>query len=416
MSDEFLGIDTHAARSLATVLCGWMPIIDTATSAVQIGEWLSDQPTGVALVLDDIGGTGQRLAAAIDSAAHRADNFRLDPGLAQLRLGAQPSGDAGGTFLMRRTRPYRAVGANPSDRGRSLLVRALRDTAPGSRIADDEFEAIFHRSGAITLVLPGVIDLWPLDAGFDDDHRSARDLDQHAVPSSRSTGIAENGYAAAVSTWVERQIDQGAIAAGAPVLIVGHSFGADTALDLASDAFFNGQLVTVTSVLAAGYYSDPQLDSVQPGTSIGVLRNVLDLVVSTEGIAHRDFPDGRLAVEATERMVNTGLRATNGLAAFGERLISSMAGDLGAQSDIDLGRVPERIELVGPSVKALGDGGFIAEFDRGFKGAGHHPANYVRFLQTPHLNERMQGYLGIVGNSGHGTDGIAVTVDISMPE
>ena len=58
------------------------------------------------------------------------------------------------------------------------------------------------------------------------------------------------------------------VPAGSSLMIVGHSFGADTALDLAADREFNGGEYTVTHVVAAGYYSQPQLASVAAETSV----------------------------------------------------------------------------------------------------------------------------------------------------
>ncbi|MDH5522015.1 MAG: hypothetical protein OEZ14_15940, partial [Acidimicrobiia bacterium] len=68
------------------------------------------------------------------------------------------------------------------------------------------------------------------------------------------------------------------VPAGAELLIVGHSYGADTALDLAADPAFAGRY-DVTHVVATGYFSQPQLPAVPADTRVLVVQNRHDIVV-----------------------------------------------------------------------------------------------------------------------------------------
>ena len=84
----------------------------------------------------------------------------------------------------------------------------------------------------------------------------------------------------------EALVEQG-VPLGSQIVIVGHSFGSDTALDLASDPSFNGpQGFDVTHVVAAGYDSQPQLDDIPDRTNVLVLQNRDDVPVLVESVEH----------------------------------------------------------------------------------------------------------------------------------
>jgi pimeloyl-ACP methyl ester carboxylesterase len=93
--------------------------------------------------------------------------------------------------------------------------------------------------------------------------------------------VADNAYARSVIGG----LDACGIPKGARLMLVGHSFGADTALDLAADASFGGpDGYRITHVVAAGYDSVPQLASVPGDTEVLVLQNHRDAVVIGEAL------------------------------------------------------------------------------------------------------------------------------------
>ena len=190
------------------------------------------------------------------------------------------SGDPGGRFSSRRVSfptsetAGNGNGTGPPSPARRLLIAALDATADQEVLAHDEFGLVDHGDDRYTVVLPGVTDLSRPEPGWSSTHRSPRDFDMAAVPSSRSGDVDDNVYAQSVV---------GALAAvgvpaGAELLIVGHSYGADTALDLAADPAFAGRY-DVTHVVATGYFSQPQLPAVPADTRVLVVQNRHDIVV-----------------------------------------------------------------------------------------------------------------------------------------
>jgi len=65
------------------------------------------------------------------------------------------------------------------------------------------------------------------------------------------------------------------------LLVVGHSFGADTAADLAANEEFNENF-NVTHVVAAAYDSTPQLAYISPDIEVLVLQNNQDRAIGLE--------------------------------------------------------------------------------------------------------------------------------------
>jgi len=181
------------------------------------------------------------------------------------------SADAGGTFTSRSVRlPLRSGSTG------ALIDAALGATNDQRLLRHDEFGLIDHGRRRFTVVLPGVTDLSQPDRGWHDVHRSARDLDMAAVPSSRSSRLDDNRYGQMV---VEALAVNG-VPDGATLMLVGHSFGADTALDLAADPAF-GERYAVSRVVATGYHSQPQLAAANADTDILVVQNRHDLVIKT---------------------------------------------------------------------------------------------------------------------------------------
>lgn len=223
------------------------------------------------------------------------------------------NGDPGGTYSARGVDPF--VSAS----GEQTVVRALQDTGNDKQIQNDEFEIVKLDNGKYIVVLPGVIDLSSPNLGLDDFNRSVRDTDQSALRSSTSARIRDNPYAVMVERYMRAHVPQ-----GADVMIVGHSFGADTALDLASDAVFNNKQTgfNITHVTAAAYFSQPQLDDVQNHTQVLVLQNTNDVPVLAEAAGY-----------PTTRAYDFGNDTVGEAGAFGADALdegSAFAGDVAA--------------------------------------------------------------------------------------
>jgi hypothetical protein len=174
-----------------------------------------------------------RIATAVLSAvdaAQVADHLDAASLTAQLQIAAPPSyspieGDLGDTFAVAVRAPYVIQGATDAAIGAQLVVKALLDTASNIAIRGDEFGIDQIGPNQYMLVLPGVTDLSRPDLGLSGVHRSPRDVDQSALRSFGNTSIDSNPYALSVVDAVRRA----GVPAGAQIVIVGHSYGADTA-------------------------------------------------------------------------------------------------------------------------------------------------------------------------------------------
>jgi pimeloyl-ACP methyl ester carboxylesterase len=261
------------------------------------------------------------------------------------------------------------------------VAQALDLTAAEHRIRADEIGLIEHGDGVYTVVLPGVTDLSRPSTGWNPDHRSVRDLDMAALDSARSSAMIDNRYAGAVA----EALDRAGVEPAARLTVVGHSYGADTALDLAADRRFNGQRYRVEYVVAAGYYSQPQLRHVPPSTDVLVLQNRRDVVIEAERLA-------RWAVAPMESLAATVM----GTAATGT----------GTRSGVT-----------------------VVGFNGGSRGAGHHPENYRRWVQrrgsrpSPGIAgtgstgsmEEVDRFLTGVGAGPWGRGGRLDAVNVSVP-
>ena len=158
----------------------------------------------------------------------------------------------------------------------------------GSRIASDEIEIRRLDNGSYIVLLPGVQDLrdgltspngWERINPTD----SARDMHyarQSEMQSDNGSANGTNAYAFAV----KEAMRVNGIPDGANVMLVGHSFGAYTAVEMATDPGFNEAMerggqgnysVNVTHVVAAGASVAFRMDDLPRGTS-GVLLNNAD--------------------------------------------------------------------------------------------------------------------------------------------
>ena len=337
-------------------------------------------------------------------------------------------GDAGETFDADVRSPYAIFGSSADERGRNLVIRALADTNDEIQIRQDEFELIGLANGRFLVVLPGVTDLSSPDLGLNDRHRMVRDVDQYAYPSSQSTSVADNRYAQMV--W------DGLLSAGVPIgselMIVGHSYGADTALDLAADPLFNGSTgFDVTHVVAAGYHSEPQLPHVDAGTEVLVLQNHQDVAVIAEAVGHGHVTG---VVEETKGFFGSvfdfdpiGAIGHLGGVAYHEvgaayDGLSYLVGHADSIAQVGAGVVVGRPDWVGDGVGDLitldtgvshpSDHQIVDVFDGGGQGFGHHPANYVAHVAKTN-DPSTVSFFESVDAVGYASSGTARAIDVS---
>lgn len=495
----YLGLNLAAADRLADLLARWPADVDGVEYFMRTAESLAELDAGLTGSLTSISNAGRSMAGALRQAIDTATSFRIDPRLAlfvdqpvgsrydpttanqalasgetyrQIEIGNEidslssqldnvpparreqieqqiaalraehraidppTKGDAGGTLSAEVRTPFAPLGSTPFALGAGIIAHALADTGDEDEVHVDEFQAIFHNNGKVTLVLPGVVDLSKPDYGLDEVHNSARDLDQHAVPSSLNSEIDSNVYAQLIVEWIETQIANGVIQPGTEILIVGHSYGADTAVDLASDPYVNGELVNITHVIPAAYHTEPQLNDVVNGTQIGVLQNIYDLPVLAEGIGgdltglglglispitdHEPMGgEGsglagltRPLVEAGEGLLSLGALGVN---AVGDT-VDLLSGNPVLPSQPTVPNLPTDIEILGDVVHVVPGQGFIAEFEGGFEGFGHHQNNYIDYIESHDLPPVVTTMLTDIGNAGYGEPGVSLAIDISVPD
>ncbi len=217
--------------------------------------------------------------------------------------------------------PTRPTGARPSrfaDPGdaRAILVDAINGCSSEERIRRDEIEIRALDNGRFIVVLPGVTDLTAGVAefatqlrkhglfGFDDGVRGARhvwsDNDEPTVRKMRyayDAALHDDTDANEYATMVSAAMRIAGVPVGADVMLVGHSFGAYTAVDLAADPAFNGAYVNVTHVVAAAADTDWRFDELPASTSTLILNNRWDVAYRAEtGLhfgGHPDAPNER---------------------------------------------------------------------------------------------------------------------------
>ena len=338
-------------------------------------------------------------------------------------------GDLGGTSARELRSPFIAVGNDPLARGRSLVMRALADAGNAAQIHPDEFELVRLADDRFVVVLPGVTDLSTPDPSWNERHRSVRDLDQAAIGSYGSTGVAGNPYA----QMVVEGLRAANVPRGAELLVVGHSFGADTALDLAADPTVNGVDVRITHVVAAGNSSGPQLSGVPTTTQVLVLQNHRDVPVIVEGIGQSDSVEaiGAGLESIGHLMTGDGSAGVDALAESGRhwsaairnagRAITARTDEL-ATLVVDLGRRDwdaariDLVDIVGLTtrVERLGTNRVVDVFAGGADGAGHHPSNYVEHVATTD-HEAVTEFFESLDVAGFASTGSAVAIDVSVP-
>lgn len=365
---------------------------------------------------------------------HQAgDRIRVSQADACLPPWVMPSyssmfGDFGGTFGAEARSPFYVTGSTPDARGRSLVVRALADTANSTQIRADEFELIELANGAYLIVLAGVVDLSRPHLGLDDRHRTARDVDVYAVPSSRSAAVADNRYA----QLVRDGLAEAGVPEGAQLMIVGHSFGADTALDLAADPAFTSQY-RLTHVVAAAYHSEPQLRHVDPLVNVLVLQNHRDVPVIAESAAHghptefvdsvggmfdslwdRDFVG--VVIHHAGALQHAGGAAVEVVTHAVDHVddLSSVVVDVGMGRPVAAWDDLSDLVTLDPRVEWVRERQLLDVFEGGGAGAGHHQSNYIDHVETT-VDERLVDFFASVDGAGFATAGTSWAIDVSVP-
>ena len=397
-----------------------------------------------ALILEIVDGD-EELAAAIG--LYLSLGYSFVDATRVLHTEEQRNGDLDGTLSSERRLdfvPEAGIGANA---GADTAIEALNHTADPNRLAQDEFEIVYLDNGQAILILPGVTDLSSTigaavtgnvdgvvdGVGWDPNSHTARDTFQAATDSLHTASIDDNVYAQLVAEFIEEEIRTGNLAQGANIMIVGHSFGADTALDLSSDPTFNGSTVNVTHVVAAAYHSEPQLDSVQGDTQVAVIQNVHDFAVIAEGVGVEDGNPAAGAivgavVEGGEAGTNLGIDGVNGVAEGGaevlEQGVEGLAGignflipggdPFPTDIEVDAPDIPD-VNFTEPRITQVTDDIVVSEFYGGFgTDGGHHQDRYSEHIETSGVPE-LDDFFESVAEAGYTGEGEAHAVDVTVP-
>jgi len=274
-----------------------------------------------------------------------------------------PGNDPGGTYTTRPKLdfPGTRMHFSEADRGRNIITHALHDASAEGDVAQDEFAIVNHGIGpngrpTYTINLPGVIDLSSPHRGWDETHRSVRDMDMAAMASAPTARVEDNLYA----QMVKRALQANSIPLGSNLLLVGHSFGADTVADLAAESGFTEDY-NVTHVVAAAYDSAPQLAHISPDIQVLVLQNNQDRAVG---------------LEAFQRVMSAAPASTS---------VNTFAHD----------------------VRRF-DGGGLTDI-------GHHQSRYITYL-TEADDPELTTFLESVAATGYGDLGTSFAVDVSLDD
>lgn len=184
--------------------------------------------------------------------------------------------------------------------GRNAIVEAFYATTDGRRVDGDEIEIRQLDNGRWVVVLPGVVDLTDrlgdvaraslhgdaLGPWFDGDQPdTVRRMEYAYMEANDNEDQFINPYARKVI----EQMEAAGIPPGAEVMLIGHSFGAYTAMELAGNPMFNssdgtsaGYHVNITHVLAAGADADWKFAEIPGSTETLLVNNRIDLAVRVE--------------------------------------------------------------------------------------------------------------------------------------
>lgn len=377
-------------------------------------EWIRRRQAGLREILDE--GLPAELVGNVD-----ACGIVLPP------EGGSNIGDLGGTFDTEERTPFSVCAGNPVDQGREALIRMITDTGTPMQIGNDEFEIIQHDDNTFTIVLAGVTDLSEPDFGLNELNRTVRDTDVYAIASANDALIASNRYAQLVAEYAENHLPP-----GANIMIVGHSFGADTAADLAADPRFNGpDGFNVTHVVAAAYHSGPQLEHIPDTTQVLVLQNELDAAVAAEHLFHDPGIAVHEAAGAVGALLNldpaAGGHIWNATAAGARTWWGAATQPFDAMRDspdlVSNAWNGDYSQLVATATDLLPDLGVttptdsqtVAVFPGGLFGVGHHQDHYNGFLDSTQDTELLD-FFASVDAAGYTENGTSTAVDVSVPD
>lgn len=308
-------------------------------------------------------------------------------------------GDRDGTYSARVSteegrRHLTPHGTTATARALDTILQTLAHTGEQRQIWRDEFEIVKVNANQYMVVLPGVTDLSNPQFGLDPNNRTVRDIDQFAVRSAQSTGMGDNVYA----QMVQQALAVNGVPIGADIMLVGHSFGADTALDLAADPRFNGPgAYNVTHAVVAGYHSGPQIVHVPARTEVLALHNTEDIPVRIEQIGNPVLRGVDLIQGGFERVI------------FGDPFggIPTMFTGAATVARIDIGSAA-------PGVQEFGDRQHLVVFEGGTDGRGHHQTNYISYLKTTD-EIAVTSFAASVALAGYARGGNVTAIDISVP-
>lgn len=196
-----------------------------------------------------------------------------------------------GEITLRVITPFTSRGS-----GRADIVEAFYATGDGRRAEGDEIEIRKLDNGRYIVVLPGVVDLQnklasvggnffeghAADPWYDGSQPNTVRRMAYAISESRDT---TDSFVNPYATRVMEQMQRAGVPEGADVMLIGHSFGAYTAMELAGNDNFNsadgsyaGYHVNVTHVVSAGADTNWKLPELPNATNALILNNRRDAV------------------------------------------------------------------------------------------------------------------------------------------
>lgn len=318
------------------------------------------------------------------------------------------TGDPGGTLETDPRLAWHTSGDSGSERGQNVMLQALEVMSNSNLIGPDEIGVIKLDNNNLIFIIPGVTDLsqyieWAQgDAdspvGYNREHQSLRDTDQVAAGSAIERGVDGNPLA----QLIEQFCDSNGVPPGTKIAVIGHSFGSDTAFDLAADAEFGGGpggggRYSVTDVIGFGYDNDSQYADITTDAHVLGVQNSNDLVVKAE------------------RKLRPGIEILGGVGEIGDSDIAD------GFERVRNGLARRWINRGRTGVVAHDDHQTNVVFAGGDQGVGHHPNNYktpIAFADPTSASPIDQAILSAANNlavNGFTGSGTLHAIDVSKP-
>lgn len=288
-------------------------------------------------------------------------------------------------------------------RGRSTVTRLLEMMYDPTKTAPDEFLVVKLENGKYMLGLPGVTDLskpdFPGTLWGATPTNTVRNTLGAAQPSHLSTDIDDNAYALMVRDYIRLNIPQ-----GADLVIVGHSFGADSSIDIANDPETR-KMVNIEAVVAAGYDSNEQLNDLDADIPVLAYQNRLDRIVMGENALYHPAQ----IMDSTDRYVKNMVTVQPKKAAVAALDQVTDLWNAGFAATTSLGN-----PMLGLGTTTYGPNQSNIVFQGGLEGHGHDPSNYTHYIDLS-LNPVVVDFMAILGDAGYDGAGDAYVVDVSDP-